>query len=93
MKARFDAIWAEAQRRYDAGEPPRHKPTLGLAYPPPPGDGDHGLRPWMTEEEVTEQAEWWQAMAREQRIYDSQARERLLAKHAARRATAGGAHA
>jgi len=91
MKARFDAIWAEAQRRHDAGEPPRHVATLG--YAPPPGDSDAGLRAWMTEAELAEQAELGQALAREQRIHDSQARERLLAKHAARRATAGGAHA
>ncbi len=84
MKSRFNEIWDEAQRRHDAGEPPLRKPQLG--YPPTPGDGDLGLLPWMTEAELAEQAELCQAIAREQRIYDSQAHERLLAKHAARRA-------
>lgn len=84
MKARFDAIWAEAQRRHDAGEPPRHIPTLG--YAPPPGDSDAGLRAWLTEAESAEAHQLAQDLARDQRIYDSQARQRLLAKHAARRA-------
>ena len=84
MKERFNAIWDEAQRRHDAGEPPRHIATLG--YAPPAGDSDAGLRAWMTEAELAEQAELGQAIAREQRLYDSQAHQRLLAKHAARRA-------
>jgi hypothetical protein len=85
MKARLDSIWAEAQRRQDAGEPIRRAPQLG--YTPPPGDSDMGLIPWMTEAELAEAHQITQDLAREQRIYDSQAHERLLEKHAARRAS------
>lgn len=91
MKARFEAIWAEAQLRHDAGEPPLR--SIGGAYTPCAYDVNAGLLPWMTEAESAEAHQLAQDLARERRIYDSQARERLLAKHAARRAKVGGAHA
>ena len=86
MRERLDAIWAEAQRRHDAGEPPKRE--IGGGYTPCGYDVYAGLLPWLTEAEATEAHQVAQDLAREQRIYDSKARERLLAKHAARRAAA-----
>lgn len=86
MKNRIDAIWAEAERRKDAGEPPAR--VIGGGYTPCAYDVNAGLFPQLTEAESTEAHQLAQDFAREQRIYDSQAHERLLAKHAARRAAA-----
>lgn len=86
MKDRFNAIWAEAQRRHDAGETPKRE--IGGGYTPCAYDVNAGLLPWLTEAEATEAHQLAQDLARDQRIYDSQARQRLLAKHAARRAAA-----
>ena len=84
MKDRFNAIWAEAQRRHDAGETPAR--VIGGGYTPGAYDVGAGLLPWLTEPEAVEAHQLAQDLARAQRIYDSQAHQRLLAKHAARRA-------
>lgn len=90
MKARFDAIWAEAERRRDAGEPVRHLAMLG--YAPTPGDGDATARPWMTEAELCEQHEIALTLRAEQKGWDAGASARVRARIAARRATAADPH-
>jgi len=83
LQARLDAIWDEAERRYCAGEKPlRH---IGGGYAPPAGDGDQGMRPWLSEKEADEAHELAQCIARMQRQYDAGASDRLRAKHSARR--------
>lgn len=86
MKDRFNAIWDEAQRRHDAGHPPAR--VIGGGYTPCAYDVNAGLFPWLTEAESVEAHQLAQDIARDQRIHDSQAHARLVAKHAARRAAA-----
>lgn len=52
LVAELDGLLAEAQRRFDSGEQARRDLLSGLAYPPPPGDGDLGVLPWLTDEEA-----------------------------------------
>lgn len=80
----LDALWAEAERRYKAGEPARR--YIGGAYPPPAGDGGLGVLPWLTDAEAAQAHALAQQVMALQRIHDAGAHARLLAKHAARRA-------
>lgn len=80
MSDELDAIYAAAEARRDAGE--RAARRIDLAYRVPPGDGDVGVLPWLTEEE----ADRIQALKRELFRIDSPqaAQERLAAKRAQR---------
>lgn len=87
LQARLDAIWDEAERRMLAGEKTRRH--LLLAYAVPPGDGDFGFLPWLSEAESIEAHELVNQLDAIQRQHDAGALDRLRAKHAARRAAHG----
>ena len=82
--ARLNALWDSAQARKDAGESPRRH-AAPLAYSIPPGDGDITARDWFTESELDQAHELGMLVTHEMRCEASAARDRLLAKHAARK--------
>lgn len=80
----INALWATAEARREAGQPPIN--PLQLAYRPPPGDGEISAREWLTTAEASRIYELTQQLQAERKIHDAGAHDRLLAKHAARRA-------
>ena len=79
-------LWAKAEARRDAGEPPVR--VIQSAYSLPPGDGENSARPWLTEAEATRVHELWLDIQAAGFDRAAEARERLLQKHALRRAAA-----
>lgn len=80
MTQELDDLYAAAQARCDAGEQAARR--IDLAYRVPPGDGEMGVLPWLTEAE----SDRIRVLKRELLRLDSPqaAWDRLAAKHARR---------
>lgn len=84
----INALWATAEARREAGQLPVN--VITPAYSLPPGDGEISARAWLTVVESQRVHELGLQLQTERKIHDAGAHERLLAKHAARRARLAG---
>lgn len=80
----IDALWSAAEARREAGQPPAN--VTAPAYSMPPGDGEISARAWLTPDEADRVHALGLQLQAARKIHDAGAHERLLAKHAARRA-------
>lgn len=80
----IDALWRAAEARREAGQPPAN--VTAPAYSLPPGDGEISARAWLTPAEADRVHALGLQLQAARKIHDAGAHERLLAKHAARRA-------
>lgn len=82
IAARLHELWSLAEQRKAEGNPPLRYLTAGLAYAPPPGDGDNSARAWLTGDEANEFHALQLAL---QAVAAQEARERIQRKRMARR--------
>ena len=78
------ALWSAAEVRREAGQPPAN--VITPAYSLPPGDGEISARAWLAPDEADRVHALGLQLQAARKIHDAGAHERLLAKHAARRA-------
>ena len=77
IAARLAALWSMAEARRASNKMALRDLVSGLAYAPPPGDGDNSARAWLSEAEANE----FHALQLElQTIAAREARERIQQK-------------